>query len=74
MGITAHPVLARVVRWHHAIPQYTIDHPGRLQTIQSRCAGLEGVHLAGASYRGVGIPDCIESGWRAARDAMEHLV
>jgi len=73
MGITAPPVLARVFRWDHAMPQYTLDHPARLDTIQSRCAGLEGVHLAGASYRGVGIPDCIDSGWRAARDAMERL-
>jgi oxygen-dependent protoporphyrinogen oxidase len=73
MGITAQPFLARVVRWDHAMPQYTLDHPARLRTIQSRCVGLESLYLAGASYRGVGIPDCIESGWRAARDAMERL-
>jgi oxygen-dependent protoporphyrinogen oxidase len=73
MGIEARPMLARVFRWHLAMPQYTLGHLQRLQAIQSRCAGLEGLHVAGASYRGVGIPDCIESGSRAARDAMEQL-
>ncbi len=73
MGITAEPVLVRVFRWPEAMPQYTLDHPSRLAEIEARCAGLEGLFLAGASYRGVGIPDCIESGARAARAAMERL-
>lgn len=55
------------------MPQYTLEHPARLEAIQKRVAGLEGIFLAGASYRGVGIPDCIESGFRAARAAMEYL-
>jgi oxygen-dependent protoporphyrinogen oxidase len=73
MGIDGAPVLARVFRWPHAMPQYTLEHPARLETIEKHVAGLEGIFLAGASYRGVGIPDCIESGFRAARAAMEYL-
>lgn len=74
MGIAARPVLVRIFRWPEAMPQYTLEHPARLEVIESRCAGLEGMYLAGASYRGVGIPDCIESGSHAARAAMESLL
>ncbi len=73
MGIGAAPVLCRIFRWPNAMPQYTLDHPARLETIEKKVAGLTGIYLAGASYRGVGIPDCIESGFRAARAAMENL-
>jgi oxygen-dependent protoporphyrinogen oxidase len=73
MDITAAPVLMRIFRWQAALPQYTLDHPRRLDQIEARCAGLDGLYLAGASYRGVGIPDCIESGSRAARQAMESV-
>jgi protoporphyrinogen/coproporphyrinogen III oxidase len=73
MGIDAAPVLERVFPLPDAMPQYTLGHLARLETIERRSAGLEGMYLAGASYRGVGIPDCIESGFRAARAAMEHL-
>jgi oxygen-dependent protoporphyrinogen oxidase len=73
MGITARPILARVFFWQEAMPQYTLGHSRRLAVIDERCAHLGGLYLAGASYRGVGIPDCIESGFRAAVSAMEYL-
>ena len=73
MGITSDPVLTCVFRWQEAMPQYTLEHPARVEQIEKRCAGLEGLYLAGASYRGVGIPDCIESGSRAAQAAMERM-
>lgn len=73
MGIASRPILVRVFRWRNAMPQYTLDHPSRLRVIDARCAGLEGMYLAGASYRGVGYPDCTESGFAAARAAMEHM-
>jgi len=73
MGISSDPALVRVFRWQNAMPQYTLEHPTRVEVIETRCAGLEGMYLAGASYRGVGIPDCIESGFRAAQAAVEHM-
>ena len=73
MGIDAAPLFARVFRWPNAMPQYTLDHARHLQVIGEKCAGLAGLFLAGASYRGVGIPDCIESGYQAARAAVESL-
>jgi len=34
---------------------------------------LPGVRLAGASYRGVGLPDCIDQGKKAVADTLSHL-
>ncbi|HSB53624.1 MAG TPA: protoporphyrinogen oxidase [Gemmatimonadales bacterium] len=65
-GINAAPLLSRVVRWPGGMPQYTLGHADRLARIGSRLTGHPGLRLAGASYRGVGIPDCIASGWAAA--------
>lgn len=71
LGITEPPILAKVHEWRSAMPQYTIGHLRRIDAITRRLDVLaEGgcrLQLAGASYRGVGIPDCIESGREAAR-------
>lgn len=72
-GITAEPVLWRVYRWPRGLPQYTVGHLDRLAVIDRQLAALPGLGLAGASYRGVGIPDCIKSGWSAADAAAAHV-
>ena len=46
--------------------QYTVGHPERLKEIETRVAQLPGLHLAGNAYEGIGIPDCIRMGKRAA--------
>lgn len=66
MGIEAEPILARVRRWPRALPQYTIGHAERRRAIDERLDRHPGLAVAGASFDGVGIPDCIASGWRAA--------
>jgi len=73
LGIRAAPVLTRIHRWERGMPQYTLDHPRTRSAIQARLEGNPGLYLAGASYRGVGIPDCIASGQEAARSAIRHL-
>ncbi|MBU4556593.1 MAG: protoporphyrinogen oxidase [Actinobacteria bacterium] len=65
LGVKGVPLFARVYRWHLGMPQYTMGHLGRVETIEQRSAGIKGLALAGGSYRGVGIPNCIESGERA---------
>jgi oxygen-dependent protoporphyrinogen oxidase len=66
MGVTEEPVLARVFRWPRAMPQYLVGHLERLAVIEERLKRWPGVFLAGAAYRGVGIPDCIRDGLGAA--------
>ena len=62
MGVTGQPIEARVVRFDNAFPQYRVHHLLRTAGIESAVARLGGVAVAGAAYRGVGIPACIASG------------
>jgi oxygen-dependent protoporphyrinogen oxidase len=61
----AKPLFSRVFRWHLGMPQYTLGHLDRVALIENRCAKIPGLAVAGGSYRGVGVPNCIESGERA---------
>jgi protoporphyrinogen/coproporphyrinogen III oxidase len=69
LGIAADPMLVRVDRYRRAMPQYAVGHLDRIAAIEAHAAALPGLALAGAAYRGVGIPDCIHSGEIAA-DAL----
>jgi oxygen-dependent protoporphyrinogen oxidase len=55
------------------MPQYVLGHPERLERIDAAVAGHPGLALAGAAYRGVGIPDCIRSGEEAAEAVVSAL-
>jgi oxygen-dependent protoporphyrinogen oxidase len=72
-GVSSTPALARVFRWPQSMPQYVVGHRARLDRIAQLVARHPGLSLAGASYSGVGIPDCIASGWTAAEDAIEQI-
>lgn len=67
------PLFSNIYRWNKANPQYNVGHTARLSRIESRLRLLPGIFIAGASYYGVGIPDCIRSGSQAANSAFEHL-
>jgi oxygen-dependent protoporphyrinogen oxidase len=73
LGIRAEPVLARIDRWPRGMPQYVLGHPARLERIDAALERHPGLALAGAAYRGVGIPDCIHSGEEAARAVARSL-
>jgi oxygen-dependent protoporphyrinogen oxidase len=61
----AKPLFSRVFRWNLGMPQYTLGHLDRIALIENQCAKIPGLAIAGGSYRGVGVPNCIESGERA---------
>ncbi len=65
-GVTGEPAYAEVNRWERGMPQYTLGHLDRLETIQRSLDRYPGLVLAGAAYRGIGIPDCIRDGTDAA--------
>lgn len=73
MGIAAEPVLERINRLPRAMPQYDVGHLERVAAIDAALARIPGLALAGAAYRGVGIPDCVRSGERAAGDILREL-
>ena len=69
----ARPVFARVYRWVGGMPQYTMGHLDRVDEIEARCAGIAGLALAGGAYRGVGVPNCLDSGEAAATKVLADL-
>jgi oxygen-dependent protoporphyrinogen oxidase len=72
MSVEGQPISARVTRYANALPQYRVHHLLRIAGVESALARLGGVALAGAAYRGVGIPACIASG-RGAATTLTHL-
>jgi oxygen-dependent protoporphyrinogen oxidase len=64
---TAAPTEWRVSRWPASFPQYLVGHLERVARLErALTVDLPGVAVAGAAYRGSGIPACIASGRRAA--------
>jgi oxygen-dependent protoporphyrinogen oxidase len=62
------PRAQRVTRWVESFPQYRPGHEVNVAQLDSQLLrDAPGVVLAGASYRGIGIPACIADGRRAAR-------
>ena len=57
----------RISRWRDGFPQYEPGHLERVAAIEADVAHhLPGVAVAGASYRGLGIPACIRQGRQAS--------
>jgi oxygen-dependent protoporphyrinogen oxidase len=66
----AKPLFSRVFRWYLGMPQYTLGHLDQVALIENRSIQIPGLALAGGSYRGVGVPNCIESGERAVSKVL----
>ena len=73
LGVKASPILQRVHRWHKSLPQYDMGHRKRCSRIGAMSNEHSGLHLAGAAYRGAGIPDCIRDAQRAAEAILSDL-
>jgi protoporphyrinogen/coproporphyrinogen III oxidase len=71
LGITAEPLFTRVYKWKSAMAQYTVGHLQRIDRIENLRRQLPGLGLAGNAYRGIGIPDCINSGIEAAGAVLQ---
>jgi oxygen-dependent protoporphyrinogen oxidase len=71
VGVRTEPTVARVHRWAEAFPQYAVGHLDRVDRCERALAeAARHVAVAGAAYRGLGIPACIKQG----RDAAARLV
>ena len=70
LGISGRPLFTEVAKWERSMPQYEVGHLDRVAEIESEASKLPGLSLAGNSYRGAGIPDCIRSGEKAAESIL----
>ncbi len=71
LGLHDEPLLARVYRWPEGSPQYDTGHLDRVAALEAQCP--PGLFLAGSSYRGVGIPDCVRQGKERAEQVLRYL-
>jgi oxygen-dependent protoporphyrinogen oxidase len=67
------PVYSSVYRWNGGMPQYTLGHLDRVDRIEEASGLVPGFALAGGAFRGVGVPNCIESGERAVTKVLGDL-
>jgi protoporphyrinogen/coproporphyrinogen III oxidase len=64
------PLETRLVRWGGGLPQYLVGHLERVDGIRAAVSEVPGLAIAGAAFRGVGIPACI----RDAHHALDALL
>jgi len=74
IGLEARPVVSAVTKWEHAMPNYSLGHHEIVRALEKKLQEqYPGVLLAGCSYYGVGIPDCIANGEAVARKVIDLL-
>lgn len=74
LGIVACPVASEITNWTDQMPNYLITHPKSIREIENKLNdSYPGVLLAGCSYYGVGIPDCIDNGKRTAEKIVQSI-
>jgi protoporphyrinogen/coproporphyrinogen III oxidase len=73
LGLGAPPRATRVTRWPDSFPQYRVHHLLRVAGIEAAVRRLPPLAVAGAAYRGVGVPACIASGRQAAATVLAAI-
>jgi len=73
LGAKRRPFAADVTRWPNSFPQYEVGHQKRVIEIERLIASAGTLTLAGAAYRGLGIPACIKDGVDAAETVLGRL-
>lgn len=74
LGISAEPVASEVTKWHNNMPNYHLKHRQVVESLERKLEErYPNVILAGCSYYGVGIPDCIANGEQTASRILERI-
>jgi oxygen-dependent protoporphyrinogen oxidase len=73
LGLAGRPLFTQLQRYSQALPQYNVGHLQRILRVEERALRYSGLALAGNWQYGIGIPDCIESGERAADAVVTYL-
>lgn len=71
LGLNVKPELTIVSRWKEAMPQYLVGHEERVAVARQEIGNrFPGVQVAGGSYAGFGLPQCVRQGKQAAEEAL----
>lgn len=72
--IKGKPDFSVITRWKEDRPQYRVGHKARIEHARGELKKLfPTVKLAGASYDGVGLPDCVDQGKVAVQEVLKEL-
>jgi oxygen-dependent protoporphyrinogen oxidase len=73
LGLRGEPLEAHVTRWRRSLPLYEPGHSSRVAEIDAQLRRLPALALAGAAYKGIGVPQCIQQGREAAQRVLSEL-
>lgn len=74
MQIEGNPDFTVVSRWKQAMPQYVVGHKKRVEEARRELEKeFPMVGIAGSSFGGFDLPDCVEQGKAAARQLFDRL-
>ncbi len=60
------PAWEKIYRWRKSLPQYTIGHQRRVETLNEKLNRTPGLYCIGNYLDGIGIPDCIRHAEKVA--------
>ena len=73
IGVSGDPLMVRISRHPRAMPQYTLGHGDRVETIRRKLARHPRLFLTGIAFDGVGIPDGIHAAQSTADTVLDSL-
>lgn len=73
LGIKKEPIFSVVCQHTQAMAQYLVGHNKLVSEIDELVENFSGLALAGNAYYGIGIPDCINSGQKAALKLLSDI-
>lgn len=74
LAIEAQPSTVEVTRWESLMPNYHMAQKAAVDALETKMNTLvPHIHLAGASYYGVGIGACIQNGKKTAQLIIDEL-
>jgi protoporphyrinogen/coproporphyrinogen III oxidase len=68
------PVVCNITKWTDLMPTYDISHPETVKKLEKIFENnFQGIFIAGCSYYGAGISDCIENGKETAKKIVHTI-
>ena len=72
LNVEAKPEFLRIIRQPRAIPQYTLGHQGRADSIIKGAGEIQGLYLTGNYFNGVSVGHCIAEATRLAQKLIKN--
>ena len=70
LDVKGEPLFADVARWLCSMPQYNVGHLKKVERIKNLLAEIPTLQLATTAIEGVGVPDAVRHGNRAAENLV----